>query len=555
MLKRILGLLAAACVALATGPTSIVDTLYFPIGASGTQQTFTGKLTIAWQNFTPADGVTLIAGSETLTITSGVLSIQLEPTDTAVPSGESYSVTWTQNGTRASYTQYCSVPTSATAIKWNRLGCTTVVPTPNITVNLSQINPAAMPAVAGTGALAVTLGAPGLVSGNPTDCVMVDGSSGACGGISSVQVEASGTSVGTRPTLNFLPGLGQLYTISDTGTAINIENGIDAATVPTFPVLQSGSPLGCASASNSTTTYTCSMSPTLTKYTVGMVLDWIPDVNGAGGATTLRVDSLAATPIKEADGTTNPSAADIVATSMRQVWYDGANFRFIALGPSSGTGGVVSSVFGRTGAVTAQMGDYAAGQVTNAAATNASNTFTAGTQDFSGAAHTKPVIVVASVGTLPATCSAGELAFVSGATAGQQIYECSATNQWTQQVVPSLSSVFGRTGAVTAQTGDYAAGQVTNAAATNASNTFTAGTQDFSGAAHTKPVIVVASVGTLPATCSAGELAFVSGATAGQQIYECSATNQWTQQVAGCGEVRLPSSTLSRTGAPAQAPM
>jgi hypothetical protein len=50
---------------------------------------------------------------------------------------------------------------------------------------------------------------------------------------------------------------------------------------------------------------------------------------------------------------------------------------------SIGGGGTVSSVFGRTGTVTAQSGDYAASQVTNAAATNVGNTFT-GNQTFNG---------------------------------------------------------------------------------------------------------------------------------------------------------------------------
>jgi len=71
---------------------------------------------------------------------------------------------------------------------------------------------------------------------------------------------------------------------------------------------------------------------------------------------------------------------------------------------------------------------------------------------------------------------------------------------------------------------------VTNAAGTNQSNTYTAGTQNFSGAAHTLPTIVVSTSGGLPGTCTVGELAFVTGATAGQQIYECSAINTWTQQ-------------------------
>lgn len=45
---------------------------------------------------------------------------------------------------------------------------------------------------------------------------------------------------------------------------------------------------------------------------------------------------------------------------------------------SAAAGGTVSSVFGRTGIITAQPGDYNASQVTNAAAVNAANTYTGG---------------------------------------------------------------------------------------------------------------------------------------------------------------------------------
>lgn len=75
-------------------------------------------------------------------------------------------------------------------------------------------------------------------------------------------------------------------------------------------------------------------------------------------------------------------------------------------------------------------------------------------------------------------------------------------------------------------------------ARTDASQAF-AGTQSFtgtldgSGAAHTLPSKVVATIGALPGTCTAGELAIVTGATLGQQIYECSTGNVWTQQVTG----------------------
>ena len=60
------------------------------------------------------------------------------------------------------------------------------------------------------------------------------------------------------------------------------------------------------------------------------------------------------------------------------------------------------------------------------------------------------------------------------------------------------------------------------------------GKVDNSGAPHTLPSIVVANTGALPATgCAAGELAVVTGATLGQQIYENSGIGAcvWTQQL------------------------
>lgn len=97
-----------------------------------------------------------------------------------------------------------------------------------------------------------------------------------------------------------------------------------------------------------------------------------------------------------------------------------------------------------------------------------------------------------------------------------------------------VTSVFGRTGIIASSSGDYTAAQVTNAAATNASNTFTAGTQDFSGVAHTLPFLKGTTAGK-PATCTQGEMYFATDATAGQNLFECSATNVWTQQLLGSG--------------------
>jgi hypothetical protein len=85
------------------------------------------------------------------------------------------------------------------------------------------------------------------------------------------------------------------------------------------------------------------------------------------------------------------------------------------------------------------------------------------TVDFSAAASTQP----AKKGTtLPATCVAGEQFFKTDAAAGQNLYLCASTNTWTQS------------------------GQIpATVAATNQSNTYTAGTQDFSAAAHTLPAL------------------------------------------------------------------
>jgi hypothetical protein len=79
-----------------------------------------------------------------------------------------------------------------------------------------------------------------------------------------------------------------------------------------------------------------------------------------------------------------------------------------------------------------------------------------GKWDASGAATTKP----AKTGTtLPATCAVGEQFFNTSAAPGVNLYACTATNTWTPSA-GGVPSVFGRTGAVTAQSGDYIFSQI-----------------------------------------------------------------------------------------------
>lgn len=150
----------------------------------------------------------------------------------------------------------------------------------------------------------------------------------------------------------------------------------------------------------------------------------IPIANGGTNATSAAAGTI-------------PNATSSTAAS----WTSAA-----ALGGSGTTG---SLAFGNatSGTVTLQTVTGALGSAVasfpantgTVAELNYAQTFSA-TQTFtasliaSGASHTSPFVVVASSGALPATCTAGELGFVTGATAGQNIYECGSTNTWTQQL-------------------------------------------------------------------------------------------------------------------------
>jgi hypothetical protein len=77
---------------------------------------------------------------------------------------------------------------------------------------------------------------------------------------------------------------------------------------------------------------------------------------------------------------------------------------------------------------------------------------------------------------------------------------------------------------------------------TNQSNTFSTGTQDFSGASHTLPALKGLS-SAKPATCVVGEVYFATDVTAGQNFFYCTTTNIWTQSSVGGGTSVGPTTT------------
>lgn len=137
----------------------------------------------------------------------------------------------------------------------------------------------------------------------------------------------------------------------------------------------------------------------------------------------------------------------------------------------------VSSVFGRTGAVVAQTGDYTAAQVTNAVSSIGSyvNPPWIVTLDWSkitGAPATGVSSVFGRSGAVVAQSGDYTAAQVINAVSSIGSYADPAwitSLSWskiTGAPATGVSSVFGRAGAVTAQAGDYTAAQVTNAVST-----------------------------------------------------------------------------------------
>jgi hypothetical protein len=144
-----------------------------------------------------------------------------------------------------------------------------------------------------------------------------------------VTLESNNVPMGTRGVVNLIPGFGVISMISDSGTKLNVQQTVDTAAVLSKAAFQAGGALKCSSGGGSGTAYTCALSPTLTSYSPGMLLHWLPDVNGSGGATTLDVDILGPVPVKLMDGTADPSSEDIRGGRMNLIWHDGVVFRMI----------------------------------------------------------------------------------------------------------------------------------------------------------------------------------------------------------------------------------
>jgi hypothetical protein len=374
-------------------------------------------------------------------------------------------------------------------------------------------------------------------------------------------VKSDDSTVGQRGALNFVAGAGIVTVTTDTGSEINALLGLDAAVVETLWGEQTGSTLLCPSTSGSSSTYGCSMQPTLQEYTTGMTLHWTPDVNGAGGPTTLNVDTLGAVRVKQPDGATDPSSAQILAGQMQTIWYDGTSFRLITTSTVSniastasvlkgnGSGSAVAAVPGSdyapaTSATAILKGNGSGGfsaayaGTDYAAATNGTNG-QALTSNGSGGFGTPATLgalamagypssgIVKSTGSALSPATSG--ADYAPATSGASILKGNGSGGFSSAAAgtdyqPPGSYITGLTGDVTASGPGSVAASVTkvNGGSIPASATLV-GT-DSSGR------FTSLAVTSLPATCTPGGASSVLAYTTGgsTQVCSCTGTNTWT---------------------------
>jgi hypothetical protein len=183
----------AICLAmpLLAGPvlTTIQDVIY---NANGTP--YNGFAVITWTPFVAGDTSQIATQSVTVTITGGNLMVQLVPTTNAIPAGY-YSVAFTSAG-NDQFTETWAVPPSTVPLRIQAVLISpgsaasplitgaTPIPESAVIGLLADlaVRPLEGPAYAvGTVAMIDSTGLLEGVSGNVSDCVHVDGSSGPCG--------------------------------------------------------------------------------------------------------------------------------------------------------------------------------------------------------------------------------------------------------------------------------------------------------------------------------------------------------------------------------------
>jgi hypothetical protein len=244
----LIGLLAGALPVAAQTVSTIRDTVKNADGSN-----FYGRAIVSWQGFTAASGATIAPNSTTVAITNGYLSVVLTPTTNA-SSGAYYTIQYASNDGTKLWSEYWAVPPSWTALTLAQVRVSTPPASGGnggqsggITLPISEadvrnlLNDLAARPTKSTvvtpsrAAIFDASGNIGSVSGNPSDCVHVDGTSGACGSSGSVSISAgfvdgeapSGTLNGTNLAFTLSQSPLPALSLSLYRNGIELRQGVD----------------------------------------------------------------------------------------------------------------------------------------------------------------------------------------------------------------------------------------------------------------------------------------------------------------------------------------
>jgi len=182
-------ILATAMVSAEPPLTTIQDTLY---KADGTR--FNGLLIITWNSFEANDLSNIVSQGLTVSVVDGNFQVQLVPTSNSNPPTY-YTVTYNSDG-KVQFQETWVVGTASTPLRIRDVRASSTPPGPvqppsqtpiQETDVVGLVGDLGLRPVKGTGfsagraAMINTSGAIDAVIGNPSDCVMVDGTSGPCG--------------------------------------------------------------------------------------------------------------------------------------------------------------------------------------------------------------------------------------------------------------------------------------------------------------------------------------------------------------------------------------
>jgi hypothetical protein len=383
--------------------TTIEDTLTYADGSLAS-----GRLVVYWEGFTVAN-VQAAGGMLDYEIVDGRVSVTLYANAGAQPTGSYYNAKYELENGKV-YVEQWIVPN----LPMVNLGQVRVSfpPTPSVMISptqLTSLNATPGQFLQWDGVRWVPTYISTLNVQPNTINLVVDGTG------SDVTVDGSPVALGSTMTLH-MPDAGP--------TARGVVNSGDQtfAGNKTFQ--------GMTTLTNVTVTGTVTLPPGSYVPVTRRILG---DATIAGGGDLSADRTLSVVPDTSLQRVSAVNNQNVPLATRPQLYFDGGvNFNIavtdnvagnridIAIGPAGGATGLVISVFGRSGVVTAQTGDYTAAQVTNAVSVLGS--------------YANPVWITSL-----------------------------AWSKITGAPAIGVSSVFGRAGAVVAVSGDYSAAQVTNA--------------------------------------------------------------------------------------------